>query len=62
VSAALAGAADTLLTSLGPAERDQLVTLLAKVAAHWQQLTAAHPGAGRGPAPILIFLDSYISE
>jgi DNA-binding MarR family transcriptional regulator len=42
-AAALAGAADTLLTPLDPAERDQLVTLLAKVAAHWQQLTAAYP-------------------
>ncbi len=34
-AAALAGAADTLLTPLDPAEREQLVTLLAKVAAHW---------------------------
>ena len=42
-AAALAGAADTLLTPLDPAEREQLVDLLGKVAAHWQQVRAAHP-------------------
>ena len=39
---ALAGAADTLLTPLDPAERHHLAGLLAKVAAHWQQLSASH--------------------
>jgi len=34
-AAALAGAADTLLTPLDHAERVQLVNLLAKVAGHW---------------------------
>ena len=48
-AAALAGAADTLLTPLDPAERDQLVTLLAKVAAHWQQHAAAHPERAADP-------------
>ena len=42
-AAALAGAADTLLTPLDPAEREQLVDLLGKVAAHWQQVRAAQP-------------------
>ena len=46
-AAALAGAADTLLTPLDPAERDQLVALLAKVAAHWQELTAAQSDPAR---------------
>jgi DNA-binding MarR family transcriptional regulator len=46
-AAALAGAAGTLLTPLDPAEREQLVGLLAKVAAHWQQVSASEPD----PAP-----------
>ena len=41
-AAALAGAADTLLTPLDPAERDQLNRLLAKVAAHWQASMDQH--------------------
>ena len=45
-AAALAGAADTLLTPLDPAEREQLNRLLAKVAAHWQQVSAAQPDPG----------------
>jgi len=40
-AAALAGSADTLLTPLDAAERRHLVDLLAKVAAHWQQVTAS---------------------
>jgi len=50
---ALAGAADTLLTPLEPAERRQLVHLLAKIAGHWQEASASqqHPGTGQaGPA------------
>ena len=46
-AAALAGAAGTLLTPLDPAEREQFVGLLAKVAAHWQQVSASEPD----PAP-----------
>ena len=42
-AAALAGAADTLLTPLDPAEREQLVSLLANVAAHWQRVNASQP-------------------
>jgi DNA-binding MarR family transcriptional regulator len=42
-AAALACAAGTLLTPLDPAEREQLVGLLAKVAAHWQQVSASQP-------------------
>jgi hypothetical protein len=38
-SAALAGAAQTLLEPLDPAERQQLVDLLAIIAAHWQRAT-----------------------
>jgi DNA-binding MarR family transcriptional regulator len=52
-AAALAGAAQTLLSPLDAAERQHLVELLAKVAAHWQQVGAGHehPGPGRpGPA------------
>ena len=52
-AAALAGAADTLLTPLDAAERRHLVDLLAKVAAHWQQVTASqqNPGTSQtGPA------------
>ena len=43
---ALAGAADTLLTPLDAAERRHLVDLLAKVAAHWQQLSASQQNPG----------------
>jgi DNA-binding MarR family transcriptional regulator len=48
-AAALAGAADTLLSPLDPAERVHLVDLLAKVAAHWQQVSAGQqdPAAGQ---------------
>ena len=42
-ASALAGAADSLLAPLDPAEREQLVGLLAKVAAHWQQVSASQP-------------------
>jgi DNA-binding MarR family transcriptional regulator len=52
-AAALAGAADALLTPLNPAERRQLVDLLAKVAAHWQEVSATqqHPATSKtGPA------------
>ena len=45
-AAALAGAADTLLTPLDPAERESLHSLLAKVAAHWQQVSAGQPDPG----------------
>jgi DNA-binding MarR family transcriptional regulator len=50
---ALAGAADTLLTPLDAAERRHLVDLLAKVAAHWQQVSASqqNPAPGRRPPP-----------
>ena len=55
-AAALAGAADTLLTPLDPAEREHLVSLLAKVAAHWQQANAGQPDPGVArpgrPAPL----------
>jgi DNA-binding MarR family transcriptional regulator len=50
---ALAGAADTLLTPLDAAERRHLADLLAKVAAHWQQVSASqhNPGTRQtGPA------------
>ena len=49
---ALAGAADALLTPLDAAERRHLVDLLAKVAAHWQQVSASqhNPGAGQRQA------------
>ena len=51
-AAALAGAADTLLTPLDPAEREQLNRLLAKLAAPWQQVSAAQPDPGaRRPDP-----------
>jgi DNA-binding MarR family transcriptional regulator len=55
-AAALAGAADTLLTPLDPAEREQLVDLLGKVAAHWQQDRAAQPDP-----PLARSRRSYIS-
>src|SRR5215469_9641911 len=45
-AAALAGAADTLLTPLDPAEREQLNSLLATVAAYWQQVSAGQPEPG----------------
>jgi predicted ArsR family transcriptional regulator len=44
-AAALAGAADTLLTPLDATERHHLVDLLAKVAEHWQQEAAPHKPA-----------------
>src|SRR6476646_10685616 len=43
---ALAGAADTLLTPLDAAERRHLVDLLAKVAAHWQQVSSSQQNPG----------------
>jgi MarR family transcriptional regulator, lower aerobic nicotinate degradation pathway regulator len=52
-AAALAGAADALLAPLNLAERRQLVDLLAKVAEHWQEVSASreHPATGQtGPA------------
>jgi DNA-binding MarR family transcriptional regulator len=52
-AAALAGAADVLLTPLDLAERRQLVDMLAKVAAHWQEVSASqqHPATSQaGPA------------
>jgi DNA-binding MarR family transcriptional regulator len=45
-AAALAGAAETLLTPLDSAERQHLVALLAKVAAHWQEVSAGQPSPG----------------
>jgi DNA-binding MarR family transcriptional regulator len=48
-AAALAGAADTLLTPLDPAEREQLTSLLSTVAAYWQQVSAGQPEPGVGP-------------
>jgi DNA-binding MarR family transcriptional regulator len=50
-AAALAGAADTLLVPLDPAEREHLVDLLAKVAARWQQVSAARPDPIASPSP-----------
>jgi DNA-binding MarR family transcriptional regulator len=52
-AAALAGAADTLLAPLDPAEREQLINLLGQVAAHWQQVAAVQrdPGAGEAGTP-----------
>jgi DNA-binding MarR family transcriptional regulator len=46
-AAALAGAADTLLTPLDSAEREHLISLLAKLAAHWQQANTSQPDPGR---------------
>ena len=51
-AAALAGAADSLLTPLGEAERRDLVDLLAKVAAHWQQVSADQPEPKNGPSRV----------
>jgi DNA-binding MarR family transcriptional regulator len=48
-AAALAGAAQTLLAPLDEAESQHLVDLLAKVAAHWQQIGADHPEPAAGP-------------
>jgi hypothetical protein len=45
-AAALDGAAETLLTPLDQAERRQLMDLLARIAAHWQQLSAMPPPPG----------------
>jgi len=47
-AAALEGAAETLLTPLNAAERRQLVDLLARVADHWQELSATRPDPGIG--------------
>jgi DNA-binding MarR family transcriptional regulator len=46
---ALAGAAETLLTPLGPDERDHLIGLLTKLASAWQDVSAdhQHPSAGQ---------------
>jgi DNA-binding MarR family transcriptional regulator len=43
-AAALAGAAEALLAPLDAAERQELIDLLAKVAAHWQQVSVDRPG------------------
>src|SRR5258708_38707250 len=53
-AASLAGAAETLLSPLDLAERRRLVNLLAKVAAHWQGVSASpeHPSRTRPAAPI----------
>jgi DNA-binding MarR family transcriptional regulator len=45
-AAALAGAAQALLAPLDAAESQHLVDLLAKVAAHWQQVSADRPEPG----------------
>ena len=45
-AAALDGAADTLLTPLSAAERRDLVDLLARIADHWQELSAGQPHRG----------------
>jgi DNA-binding MarR family transcriptional regulator len=42
-AAGLAGATEALLTPLDPAERRQLVDLLARIAGHWQELSATRP-------------------
>ena len=48
---ALNGAAETLLTPLDETERRYLVDLLARIAAHWQQLSAIPPHPGKPTAP-----------
>jgi DNA-binding MarR family transcriptional regulator len=48
---ALDGAAETLLTPLDEAERPQLIDLLARIAAHWQQLSTTQPQPGKPTAP-----------
>lgn len=45
-AAALDGATETLLTPLDTADRRHLIDLLARVATHWQQLSAAQPHPG----------------
>ena len=51
-AAALDGAAETLLTPLDAADRRHLIDLLARVAAHWQQLSTTQPHpATRQSAP-----------
>ena len=42
-AAGLAGATEVLLKPLDPAERRQLVDLLARIADHWQELSANQP-------------------
>ena len=49
-AAALAGAAQALLAPLDAAESRLLVDLLAKVAAHWQQVSAGRPEPDASPA------------
>lgn len=44
--AALDGAAETLLAPLDDADRRQLIDLLARIATHWQQLSATQPHPG----------------
>jgi DNA-binding MarR family transcriptional regulator len=51
-AAALDGAAETLLAPLGEADRRHLMDLLARIASHWQQLSAIqppHPGKQTAP-------------
>jgi DNA-binding MarR family transcriptional regulator len=48
-AAALAGAAQALLAPLDEAESQHLVDLLAKVAAHWQQVSADRPEPAADP-------------
>jgi len=45
-AAALDGAAQTLLTPLDDADRRHLIDLLARIATHWQQLSAIQPHPG----------------
>jgi DNA-binding MarR family transcriptional regulator len=45
-AAALDGAAETLLTPLDAADRRHLIDLLARIASHWQQLSATQPYPG----------------
>ena len=45
-AAALDGAAETLLTPLDAADRRHLIDLLARIATHWQQLSATKPHPG----------------
>jgi len=47
-AAALEGAAETLLTPLNPAERRQLIDLLARIASAWQDLNAGHQHSDAG--------------
>jgi DNA-binding MarR family transcriptional regulator len=52
-AAALQGAAETLLEPLSAAERHHLVDLLAKIAGHWQEVSAGqqHPGTSQTTPP-----------